>query len=76
VIFVAFAKTIESSWIVSDNDRVHALGDRDLPGIVFAHTLRCTALAQRCALGVLTPDGLPTESSKCLPYCGGIGRTF
>jgi hypothetical protein len=47
VIFVTFSKTVESSWIMSNNDCVHALGDRDLPSIVFTHALSCTALAQR-----------------------------
>jgi len=76
MVFVTFAKPVESSWIVSDNDCVHAFGDRDLPGIVFAHTLCCTALAQRCAFGMLTTDGLPAESSKRLPHGAGVGRTF
>jgi len=76
VIFVTFAKTVESAWIVSNNNCVHALGDRDLPSIVFAHALSGTALAQRCAFGVLATDSLPTESAKRLPYCAGVGRTF
>jgi len=44
--------------------------------VPFAHALGGTALAQRCALGVLTTDGLPTESSERLPYSTGVGRPF
>lgn len=45
VVLVAVAKTAESPRIVSDDHRVHALGHRDLPGVVPAQAMGGTALA-------------------------------
>ena len=76
VVRVAFAQPLKRPWVVTDNDRVHALGDGDLPSVILAHALRGTALTQRCPLGLLMPDGLPAEGAKRFAHRTGIGGTF
>lgn len=76
MIFVTVAETVESPWVVTDNHRVHALGDGNLPRIILAHALRGTTLAESCALGMLMPDGLPAERTKNLSHGPSIRSAF
>jgi hypothetical protein len=76
VIFVTVAKTVKSSWVVTDNHRVHALSNGYLPRIILAHPLRGATLAEGRSLGVLMADGLPAESAKHLAHCRGIRCSF
>lgn len=62
--------------IVPNDHGVHALGNGNLPGIVFAHALIGAALAQGRPFPVLTPNGLPSKSTKRLAHCLGIIRVF
>lgn len=76
MVFVTVAETVESPWVMTDNHRVHALGDGDLPRIILAHALRGTTLAQSCPLGVLMPDGLPAERTKNLSHRRSVRSAF
>lgn len=46
VVDVAAAQPFESARIVADDHRIRALGDRDLPRLIFARVLR--RAARRC----------------------------
>ena len=76
MVLVASAQPLKGLGVVPDNHGVHALGDRDLPGVILAQALGCPALAQRRTLGVLTPDGLPAERAKRLADRNGVRCPF
>ena len=76
MVLVAQAQPAKRLWVVTDNHRVHALGNGDLPRIILAHSLGSAALAKGRSLGVLVADGLPAEGAKNLSHGSGVGCAF
>lgn len=64
MILIAVAQTTKVLGVVTDDDRVHALGNGDLPRVVLSPTVRGATLTQSHTPGVPMADDLPAKGAK------------
>ena len=72
MVLVSLAKPSEGLRIMADNNRLHTIGNRGQPRIVFTHSLISASLVQRDAIAMLLTYRLPTKRAEGLTNGYGI----